>query len=462
MPPLLTEPLYSAHFRLDASGVAGFFGGDEAISAMATAHLYRGRRWFGWYNSPGSYTIAKRYGQLANSRWWDAVFPGVNEEPATTFGLDGKKGPKYIAAYSGTVIEQTGHIASLLESRAKEVKEKIVVETRQATTTTVTVVEVKNVIVADDLGVPMMSVKHALLACFPIIVSVATCVTCAAFHEWYSFSLILLGIMANGLSCFVFGSARVVLKTPLPDANSPPGDGVFVTNYDITVLKGEEKDVNAITKGKFVLKMRGGPEYRAVGLCSMLLVAQFVLQLLLIPQASLFGQVMFVSSLAASWMYTLYLSSLEKDKLQAELLFNTLARPQMTKFKLGSRTAAAVFTSLILADRPPNSPYKPDSRKILDSIIPNDTRMWRVWRQRVVQQLDLEGVKKFDLSDCKSRGFSSLGEKDKALLATVLHDAQQAYEGYREFSLSRESRAKDSVSTGSLNGLEVPTVDSRR
>ncbi|KAF9226871.1 hypothetical protein BS17DRAFT_776262 [Gyrodon lividus] len=396
---------------------------------MATVHLYKGRRWFGWYNSPGSYTVAKRYGRLPNSRLWDAVFPGVNEEPATTFGLDGKQGPKYIAAYSGTVIEQTGHIASLLESRTKELEETEV-ETRRTTPMMVTVVEVKNVVFADVLDVPWMSAKHALLASFPIVISVAACVLCAAVNDWYSCSLILLGIMANGLSCLVIGSARLVLKTPQPASNVPPGDGIFVTNHGITVLKGEEKDVNAITKGAFVLEMSGGPEYRAVGICSLLLVAQFVLQLLLIPQASLFGQVMFVSSLAASWLYTLFLSSLEKEKLQAEVVHAMLARPRMTKFQLNNRTAAAVFTALILADRASNSSYKPNSRKVLDSILPNDTKVWRAWRLKVLQQLDLVGgVRKFDLEQCKLKGFDSEGN-DKALLMTLLHDAQQAYEGY--------------------------------
>ncbi|KAH7922535.1 hypothetical protein BV22DRAFT_1017093, partial [Leucogyrophana mollusca] len=74
--------LNKSSFNLDASGIAGFFGGSEAISAMTTVHLYRGRRWWGWYNSPGSYTVAKHFGQLASSRLWDALFPGPNVEPA--------------------------------------------------------------------------------------------------------------------------------------------------------------------------------------------------------------------------------------------------------------------------------------------------------------------------------------------------------------------------------------------
>ncbi|OBZ66307.1 hypothetical protein A0H81_13874 [Grifola frondosa] len=88
-----STPSAKLSVTLDSSGVAGFFGGDEAVSAMATVHVYGGRKWLGWYNSPGSYEIAKRYGQLANSRFWDGLFPGINVDPAQLFELDGYKGP---------------------------------------------------------------------------------------------------------------------------------------------------------------------------------------------------------------------------------------------------------------------------------------------------------------------------------------------------------------------------------
>ena len=91
MAPIST-PLAGAKFTLNSAGVAGFFGGEEAISAMATVHLYKGRRFLGWFNSPGSYTIAKRFGRMANSRFWDGLFPGTNDSPAISFELDGKQG----------------------------------------------------------------------------------------------------------------------------------------------------------------------------------------------------------------------------------------------------------------------------------------------------------------------------------------------------------------------------------
>ncbi|KAH7887359.1 hypothetical protein F5I97DRAFT_820925 [Phlebopus sp. FC_14] len=422
------SPIRDSHFTLDASGVAGFFGGDEAISAMATVHLYKGRRWFGWYNSPGSYTVAKRYGQLANSRFWDGVFPGTNVDPATTFGLDGKEGTKYIAAYSGTVIERTGHTAYLMDILTQDVEVKRI-ETREATPMTVTVVTLADVVwKKKDVEVPLMSTYHALVACIPIVISASACVGCALARDWYPFAMILLGIVANGLSCFIIGSAPLVLQTITPADGAPPGDGILLKNDGVIVLKGAERDVNAITKGAFALKMQGGPEYRAVGVCSLLLVAQFLLQLLLIPQATLFGQIMFVSSLAVSWFYTLFLSSLEKENLQARLLYATLKRPQMAKFKLCNRTAAAVFSSLVLSERPPGSSCIPDNRTILDSFIANNTRVWVEWKRKVTEQLQVAGEKTFDELGCNLTGWS---DEERRLLRTLLNDAQQAYDGYK-------------------------------
>ncbi|KAG6380616.1 hypothetical protein JVT61DRAFT_4982 [Boletus reticuloceps] len=119
MPPLFT-PLAQTKFNLNPAGVAGYFGGEEAISAMATVHLYKGRRWLGWYNSPGSGSIAKRFGRIANSRFWDTLFPGPNDSPVVAFGLDGKKGPQYIAL-SGTTFP-TRHLGYLTMERCKEVE----------------------------------------------------------------------------------------------------------------------------------------------------------------------------------------------------------------------------------------------------------------------------------------------------------------------------------------------------
>ena len=117
--PIPQDVSSKSSFALDSSGVAGFFGGDSAVLAMASVNLIPNRRWVGWYNTPGSYEIAKLFGQLADSPFWDALFPGGNHNPAILFELDGKVGPEFIASYSGTTYTQTGHLAYLLTRKAK-------------------------------------------------------------------------------------------------------------------------------------------------------------------------------------------------------------------------------------------------------------------------------------------------------------------------------------------------------
>ncbi|OAX34205.1 hypothetical protein K503DRAFT_794250 [Rhizopogon vinicolor AM-OR11-026] len=455
-------PLNQSPFNLDSAGLAGFFGGDETISAMATVHLYRGRRWLGWYNSPGSYSVAKRYGQLANSRFWDGLFPGPNPEPAEAFGLDGKAGPRYVASLSGTDMT-TGHLAYLLIQRSKELDAERV-EGRPSTETlpaAVTVVRVGDVTYDDQ--VEMMSTNHALLATIPITVSFATCFVCAVVRDWFAFSLILLGILSSGISCFVVGTAKMHLQSQKNVTEGvPPGDGLLLTPRDVVVLKGAEKDVNAITKGKFFLDMRGGKEYRAVGLCSLLLVAQFLIQLLLTPQATLFGQIMFLSSFAVSWMYNSFLSSLEnekvqgdilckalREKIQQKLLVETLKVTQSSKFKLGTRTTAAVFTTLVLRPRSSTKPQPPSqtepkpssTNKFLKYFLPNETAVWDEWREHVGSHIEAtnwtrntnrQDVNK-DLESLKKYDSTRLSTKDEPLFAKLLKDAVDAFEGYYKF-----------------------------
>jgi hypothetical protein len=251
-------------FSLDVSGVAGFFGGDEAVQAIQTIHLYKGRRWTGWYNAPGSFAVAKCLGSIANSRFWNALFPGPNEEPETVFGLDNQPGPKYTAFQSGTIIDKTTHVAYLVTQRSKEERSVIAVEGRTTQPMTLTVVQVPVTMESSaQVGPkepPTLIVKvqdhHIWLAGIPISASLIACALCAYSRDWYCLAMIFLGIISNGLTCLVVGSASVVLKGVQPAAGTPPGDGMLVddSSNHIVILKGEERDVNWVTKGKFRLE----------------------------------------------------------------------------------------------------------------------------------------------------------------------------------------------------------------
>ncbi|KAF9226897.1 hypothetical protein BS17DRAFT_510735 [Gyrodon lividus] len=432
--PVLDRPVSDAKFTLDASGVAGFFGGEEAISAMATVHLYRGRRWLGWYNSPGSYTVARRFGQLANSRFWDGLFPGPNESPAISFGLDGKPGPRYVASVSGTEM-QTGHLGYLAMERSKDEKKEVVIDGRKTAPSTVTLLELKDV--KYDGSVPQQNVGYAILALVPIATSVATCIMCAMVADWYCFSMILLGIISSGLASLVIGSGKVSLESVrAPAPGAPPGDGMLIGGNAVVVVKGAEKDVNAITKGKFLLDIGGRPTYNEIGMCSLLLVIQFLLQLLLIPQGSLFGQIMFVASLGVSWVYNSYLSSLEKEKIQAKILFKKLGRPAMQKFCLGTRTSMTVFTCLLVCDGMDNPHDAVDPDKILREFIRNDTAVWQRWRGKVIQQIRDSRSRSLSFLELDQDVHSKFSESDVKLLTTLLGDAKSAFEGYSKHFVS--------------------------
>jgi len=193
---VMSRPLNGSRFTLDTSGVAGVFGGEEAVSAMA-----------------GSYQIAKRYGLLAKSRFFDGFFPGVHMDAATLFDLDGWKGPKFRAAHSGTVMDETGHLAALFMKIAASMEGKVVAG-RTTQPVGVTVTELKHV-PPPQMYPRRISAYSPVFASIPIAVSVGTCVACAMFDDWFSFAMILLGILTSGISCLVIGSGNSHSRTPI-------------------------------------------------------------------------------------------------------------------------------------------------------------------------------------------------------------------------------------------------------
>lgn len=417
-----TLPLDKSNFSLDTSGVAGVFGGDEAVSAMATVHVYENRRWLGWYNSPGSLQIAKRYGLLAKSRFFDGFFPGVHTDPATLFELDGWKGPKFRAAHSGTIIEETGHLASLFMKECAAMEGKVV-EGRKTQAVGVTIAKLNHV-PAPQMCPKRINAYSPVFASIPISVSIGTCIACGVFEDWYCFSLILLGILTSGVSCLVIGSGKFVFTHPEPAKGSPAGDGILNSDKEIVLLKGAEGAVNSITRGRFSLDFSSEPEYKNVGWCSVFLTIQFIAQLLLIPQGSLFGQIMFVASLGVSWIYNSWLSSLDKEKIQQDILLNSvLDKPILTKYYLGTRTAMVVFVLLVLQ---PDEPAK-----LLNELLPNDTKVWRQWKETLLRRLLSKEKLEFVEADLELDAFS---QQEKSLLETLCGDAQAAYGGYVQYA----------------------------
>lgn len=431
---VFAAPLSHSKFSLDTSGVAGVFGGEEAVSAMATVHVYEHRKWLGWYNSPGSYEIAQRYGRLARSKFFDGLFPGVHTDPATLFELDGMKGPKFRAAHSGTVINETGHLAALFVKECADLEHVEKIPGRVTTQVGVTIADLSHIPEHEHRPAQFRTLAP-VYASVPIFISIGTCTASVLSGDWYASAMILLGILVSGYSCLVIGSGSLLFTHPKPAEASPPGDGVLAADQDIVILRGDEGAVNTITRGRFSLQFKSEPYYSNIGWCSVLLMVQFIAQLLLIPQANLFGQIMFVVSLAVSWAYNLWLSSFDKEAIQLRILKdNILRHPKLTKYMLGTRTSMAVFVLLVLqAD-------VEEAGKIMDVLLPNDTKVWRKWKATVISRIKSGKGFEIDVPDWELPQFTA---KEKELLNTLFNDARDAYHGFRRYQSTSQDLTHD-------------------
>ncbi|KAF8439819.1 hypothetical protein L210DRAFT_3402134 [Boletus edulis BED1] len=424
-------------FSLDMSGVAGLLGGDDAVSAMTAVHVYGNRRWLGWYNTPGSFRIAKRFSLFAKSASLCDVFSrnlssnslskSVYLDPATLFEPDGFncRGPKFCAAHSGTVIKETGYLASLFARECTALdSEGTVVPGRRTQPVGITIVDLSHA-PPSEMD-PARSNAFALLAAsVPIATSIGTCALCAAYEDWYASSLILVGIVASGVSCLVLGSADFVFTHPEPAKGSPAGDGILTSDKDIVLLRGTEGAVNSITRGRFFLRFSSAAHDNLLWWCSLLFFVQCITQLLLIPQASLFGQAMFLASLGVSALYNAWLSSLDKDKIHRKLLFErVLENPSLTKYTLGTRTTAVVFMLLVLQLQDPT--------KLLDEFLPNDTKVWKQWKTVISEQLRHPRDHSF-LSESNLGDVDGFTQQEQQLLNLLYEDARAAYNGYKDY-----------------------------
>ncbi|TFK93187.1 hypothetical protein K466DRAFT_594653 [Polyporus arcularius HHB13444] len=454
MPVIPTDhiPLHDSGINLDISGVAGFFGGDVAVSAMGTVSLYKGRKWFGWYNSPGSYEIAKRYGRLAQHRFWCGLYPGVTDNPAVLFGLDGKVGPQYRAVHSGTSMNQTGHLAYLLCQECKKTParewDKQIGSTRRTSPIDVTIAYLPyDPPEKLNPGAIEASVTTQL-SFLPILSSAAACLSCGFVADWYCCAMIAFGMFCSGASCYVIGSGEFTFTHPKPAGGAPSGDGILANdvNDQIVILRGAEGAVNAITRGRFSLDYKSHPSYHNIGWSSVLLTVQFLLQLLVVPQGTIFGQVMFLSSLAASWVYNSFLSSLDKENIQRRILFKTVLEGPVTyKYQLGTRTTMVVFVLLVLS-----SSQRMDQqglRKVLDHLIPNDTRVWRFFKETIVREIELLSIERKEPA-FQLPSYETLTGAEKELSENLYLDAQTAYRAFQVYKIDRAEEEKEREKDG--------------
>jgi hypothetical protein len=142
--------------------------------------------------------LAKKYGQIANSRFWDGLFPGANADPATLLGLDGGVGPEFEGFHSGATLNNTGHIGSLFLKHCESLP-GIKVQGRVSRPASVTITDL-NLVPELETRPSLPALKKSALALIATMFSLCGCALCGHYQDWYCFSMILLGIVANGLS----------------------------------------------------------------------------------------------------------------------------------------------------------------------------------------------------------------------------------------------------------------------
>ncbi|OJT13499.1 hypothetical protein TRAPUB_9964 [Trametes pubescens] len=394
-------------FDLDISGVAGFFGADVALSAIKTVHVYPGRRWLGWFNQPGSYEVARRYGQLAQSKFWDALYPGPDVDPAILCKFDGKeRGPTYTSVHSGTVNPNTGYVARLLLEECQAAHPCQASSGRMTTPEHVAIVRLPECPVSEVAiaQLPQTNVMK-IVAVVPILFSLTASTACALLGDWSCCSMILLGMACNGVACYVIGSAPLEFTRPATADGGTYGAGILDGGKTLVVLMGQKDALNTITRGRFVLNYASRPEYHDMGVCSILLSLKLLAQLLVVPQGNLYGQLLFLGSLAVSWAHNSYLSSTDiAVLLRTILLENVLGikctplhqahspdvekgtiRNAIEKYKIGTRSATVVFVLLVLA---PYAQNIPALRQRMDDLLANNTELWTVWKTEVLRNIE--------------------------------------------------------------------------
>ncbi|KAG6330949.1 hypothetical protein ID866_8142 [Astraeus odoratus] len=416
-------PLDKSPFILNSSAVAGILGGEEAMSTAALVHIFEGSRWLGRYNSPGSYVMSHSFARLAESGVCVTPPSGITQvqtDPTVLFESYGWKSPQFRSVYPRVgMVQEAGPLAAIFMRRCASLP-GIMVNGRRTRPVGVTIAELNHTPALQE-SLNRLRIVEPLYSILPIFISIGTCIACAVYRDWYSFSMILLGIVACGISCFVIGSGTFLFTRPESSEGSL-GDGILSSDGEIVLLKGGEGAVISITHGRFWLRL-SFDAIRALRHCSAVLMTQAIAQLILIPQGSFFGQLMFLVSLVVSWTYNLWLSGLSNaGSLQGEILVDrVLRKPRLVKYVLGTHTSMVVFVLLVFKLKDPDG--------FMNNLLPSDNSVWKKFKSTIADRLKRGQDLRFDASDWSDKSFS---EEERSSLKDLLEDAQAAYNGFEE------------------------------
>ena len=404
----MSETFYTA-------SLLGFVGNEEQLGATQTSHILARKSLPNAFNAPGSYAAGKALIALGKSRVFDALNPGISADPAAlSSGSDFADGPKYTASFSGTVLSATGPLAKTLLEHSRTLPIEVV-GGRVTSPSSVTVVELLD---APESEVHPTAKVHAPVI-LPVIVSVASATTSAVFGDWKICVMICLGMICNGMSSSALRQGDLTFTRPKTTAGAPAGDGYLEAGTELVVLKGSESAVASITRGRFTLRYKNERIYRWIATCGTLMTAQCFIQLLIVPQGTFYGQVLFLITMIVSWLYNAHVARQEKAAWDRLVLEDLLKAPSMTRYSLGTRTTTAVFLMQLL---------KPDDIEgQLALLLPNNTPVWRFWRQTVARRLREE---KPNFAGAANDAAAKFRSDELTLLNTLLSDAQAAVDGY--------------------------------
>ncbi|KAG6373182.1 hypothetical protein JVT61DRAFT_6800 [Boletus reticuloceps] len=111
---------------------------------------------------------------------------------------------------------------------------------------------------------------------------------------------------------------------------------------------------------------------------------------------------------------------IRQEKIQQHILLHVVFKnPSLTKYTLTTRTAAVVFALCVLSPEDPT--------KILETYLPNDTKVWRRWKETVLQRFRNKEKLHFKEEDWNLSGYT---DEERKLLCSLYGDAQTAYDGF--------------------------------
>ncbi len=470
--PIIHSSLSDSSFKLDSSGIAGFFGGDSAWKAVAMTCILKQRvggliMLLGYYNSPGAYEVVKRCAPLAKSTFWGSLFSSDDRDPAEILGLEAKRGPTFLSASGKTI--RTGHPAYLIARDAQ--RRWAASASSQHTDSYVTIVEAPSQppVTPTDASASRLNVIILIWILGGYYASFAMCIVCGLARDWWCFASILTGIFAGGVIRvpLMETQARMEVTSPECGPNPPKGterkeEGLLLHERGVILLrqcKHAELRLVDLARGRFRLELSADDrKVFKYGLCA--LVIQFLTQLVLIPQGTLFGQLMFVSSLGLSAVYNVYLA-MQQDDLQTDYLLDLcgLDESSFKQTTMRSKAGMAVFACLALRHQPLYAP-----RKLLDELVTTNGAVWSSWKELVARKLENDEPMEFSQ---EGESVEGLDEAEKASLAELLKDAEDAYrsQGWQRVdqessgrSVSDKGDEKDSAS-GARNNRKDAVVN---